>query len=531
MRLVAATALAITVAGCGAFDSALPEDAEDGFVVDDGKADDFYSLQAKEFIVSGTGRVVAEEGATEARVRKLIGFEHTAITWFLNQYLVDKEKEGEAADANADYGGFSAMVKNGDFKDFEIVQRNATTWDFKFEQTIAGKKNLLSKLPLDSHGNFTVEIGKPTNYEMEHDSEWYRKDPWNAWDPSKVTAAQKETLTLSIRPDTTSSDGWWDYARLFEDGKLTIDVHFGYDYNPEKAHLADSRAFYSWLVDKGFKSPVSSYDKYSRTSGPLTRTLDADGKQVKVEVRFFYPRPGTSTDPDTDAGGKLMESDMFSSLATKDVILYSGHSGPLYGFALANWDKTDEGDVDDTELAVTKLWQGHYQIVLAEACNTYMLGPTLMNNPYKQGKDIDVITTTSFSVSYSPVEDFLGRLLELDSQGRHRPRTMAQTLEDLDLYSADEPSHTMYGVHGIDDDPKLHPYANPENLCHTCSSNAACGGVGNACVTVGTSGKRCVAACTADAGCPTGYQCKKVASASTSTIYGSYCVPATRSCN
>jgi hypothetical protein len=134
------------------------------------------------------------------------------------------------------------------------------------------------------------------------------------------------------------------------------------------------------------------------------------------------------------------------------------------------------------------------------------------------------------SVSYSPVEDFIGRLLELDTQGRHRPRTMGQTLEDLDLYSADEASHSMYGIHGIDDDPKLHPYANPENLCKSCSSNTACGGVGNACVSVGTSGRRCVAACTSDSGCPTGYACKKVASSSTSTIYGSYCVPASRSC-
>ena len=57
------------------------------------------------------------------------------------------------------------------------------------------------------------------------------------------------------------------------------------------------------------------------------------------------------------------------------------------------------------------------------------------------------------------------------------------------------------------------------------------GGVGNACVTVGDSGRRCVAACTDDSGCPTGYACKPVASASTSTIYGSYCVPQARTCN
>jgi hypothetical protein len=523
MALVGATA-------CSSFDDALPEDAEDGTVVEDDKADNFYSLKAKEFIVSGVGRITVEEGATDARVRKAIALEHTAITWFLNQYLVDKET-GAHGDANASYGGFSAMVKEGSYEDFKVTQRNATTYDFEFTQTIAGAKTLMRDLPLNARSEFTIEIGKPTLEEMQRDAEWYRKAPWNAWDPANVAADKKESLTLTIKEDTKSSDGWWDYARLFEDGKLTIDAHFGYDYNPEAAHLTDPKMLYSWLLARGFRSPVSSFDKLTRTSGPLTKTLDADGRSVKVEIRIFYPKPGSAADPNTDAGGKVLEKDMFSSLATRDVIVYSGHSGPLYGFALANWDKTDEGDVDDVELAATPLWSGHYQIVFAEGCNTYMLGSTLMKNPSKAGKDVDVITTTSFSVSYSPVQDFVGRLLELDSQGRHRPRTMSQTLADLDTYSVGEDSPTMYGIHGIDDNPKLHPYANPENSCKSCSSNSACGGVGNACVSVGTSGRRCVAACTSDSGCQTGYQCKQVASSSTSTIYGSYCVPQTRSCN
>jgi len=524
---LATAALIATAAACAGQDS--DEDAEDGFVVEDGKADNYLSNKAKEFIVTGTARVTVEEGQGEARAKKLVMLKHVATTWFLNQYLVDKET-GEHGDPNADYGGFAAMVKNGAYTDLALKPINGTTWEFKFEQVIAGKKNLISKLPLDSHGAFTIEVGKPTNSEMEHDAEWYRKAPWDNWDPANVAAAKKETLTLTVRPETVSTDGWWDYARLFADGKLTIDAHFGYDYNPEKAHLVDSKAFYTWLTGRGFRSPVSSFDKLTRTSGPLTKTIDANGKSVKVEVRIFYPRPGTVTDPDSDAGGKQMERDMFSSLSDRDVVVYSGHSGSLYGFALANWDKTDEGDVDDTELAVAQLWKDHYQIVFAEGCNTYMLGNTLLQNPNKQGKNIDVITTTSFSVSYSPVEDFLGRLLEQDSQGRLRPRTMTQTIEDLDLYSVGEPSPTMYGIHGIDDNPKLHPFANPENACKKCSSNAACGGVGNSCVSVGTSGRRCVAACTDDSGCGVGYKCKPVASASTSTIYGNYCVPATRSC-
>jgi hypothetical protein len=527
---ITATTLAMILAACSAGSDDLAEDSEDGFVVEDGKADDFLSLRAREFVVSGTGRVVVPEGASEARVKKAIALEHTAITWFLNAYLIDKEAEGAHADANASYGGFSAMVKDGAFTDLQITQRNATTYDFKFEQVVAGKRELMSKLPLNARNEFTIEIGLPTLAEMEGDSEWYRKAPWDGWNPAAVPASKKTTMTLGIRQETKSSDGWWDYKRLMEDGTLSIDVHYGYDYHAQ-GHLTDSKAFYGWLTEHGFRSPTSSYDTYTRTSGPLTRKLDADGRSVKVEVRLFYGRPGTNVDPDTDAGGILLEKDMFASLKSRDVIVYAGHSGPLYGFAMANWDKTDEGDVDDSELAVAEMPADRYQIVMAEACNTYMLGHAFMTNPNKAGKNIDVITSTNMSVSYSPVEDFLARLLEVDTQGRHRPRTMSATIADLDLYTYGEVQPTMYGIHGIDDNPKVHPYANLEKSCSRCSSNAECGGVGNACVTVGDSGRRCVAACTDDSGCGDGYACKQVASASTSTIYGSYCVPKARTCD
>lgn len=526
----AATALAACLVACAPGGETPAEDAEDGFVVDDGKVDDFLSLRAREFVVSGTSRVVVEEGASKARVNKAIALQHTAITWFLNQYLIDKEGGGEHPDPNAEFGGFSAMVKSGAYETLQITQRNATTYDFTFTQVVAGKRELMDNLPLDARDQFTVEIGTPPIREMEADAEWYRKAPWDAWDPAAVPASQKTALTLTIRPETRSHDAWWDYQRLIEDGVLSIDVHYGYDYHAQ-AHLTDSRAFYGWLLARGFRSPVTSFDRYTRRSGPLTRRLDADGKDVVVQVRLYYGRPGTDTDPATDAGGIQLEHDMLASLAARDVIVYAGHSGPLYGFALADWDKTAEGDLDDSELAGAELARDRYQIVFAEACNTYMLGNTLLQNPSKQGKDLDVITTTNMSVSYSPVEDFLGRLLELDTTGRHRPRTVTATIADLDLYTYGDTQPTMYGVHGIDDNPALHPYADPERSCQRCSSNSACGGVGNACVTIGDSGRRCVAACTDDRGCPSGYRCKPVASASTSTIYGSYCVPATRSCD
>ena len=90
--------------------------------------------------------------------------------------------------------------------------------------------------------------------------------------------------------------------------------------------------------------------------------------------------------------------------------------------------------------------------------------------------------------------------------------------------------HTMYGVHGIDDNPQLHPYAEPDLLCESCGSNADCGGPGNMCVSIPDEGRHCAAACTTDAGCPDGYRCRKVASSSSQTIFGSMCVPDDLSC-
>jgi hypothetical protein len=519
----------LVAASCSAATPAT-EEVEDGVAVESGKEDNFLSLSAKEFVLEGRSSVSVAAGASDREVRKIISLKHIALAWFLNQYFVDKDEE----DANHAYGGFGAMVKTGSYEDLDIQKEDDTTYSFKFSQLIAGRVDLMKKLPLDSRGRLTVEIGKPSNDEMaqlETNNEWYRNAPWDAWDPSKVDAAKKETLTLTVHAETASTDAWWDYKRLLDDGTLDIDVYFGWDYH-SNFHLKHSRAFYDWLVgEKGFKSPVSSFDSYTRKSGPLVRTIDANGKKVTVAIRIIYGKPGTDTDPDTDAGGKVLEDEMRDSVKKRDVIVFSGHSGPFYGFALANWRKTDQGDFDDSDMLVADM-ATKYQIVLAEACDTYMIGEAFKDNPNKNGKNIDIITTTSFSNAATPetVETFITKLVELDSSGRHRPRTLKSLLEDLDDEAGSSGFKTMYGIHGIDDDPKLHPYANVAAACRSCSANADCGGPGNACITVGHSGKRCAAACTDDSGCSSGYSCRKVASASTRTIYASMCVPTDHVC-
>lgn len=524
-----AAAASFLVAGCD--DGLATDDPEDSVFVDDGKADDFFSLSAYEYLLEGKSTVVldaamASRPAVERleAARRLVGLKQIAIAWFVTQYLVDKEHE----DPNADFGGFGGMAKAGAYEDLGIRERaDKVTFDFTFRQIAAGGRNLMTRLPTRTAGGKTVfdlEIGRPSNAEMERletNAEWYRDAPWDGWNPAAVPAAQKELITFSIAREKASTDGFFDLARLTADGKLDMDVYFGWDYH-SAYHLKHSKLFFTWLKQQGFTAPASSWDRLTHTSGAFTRTVKADGRTIAVEVRVFFGKPGTATDPDTDAGGRVLEDLARDSLARRDVIIYSGHSGPFYGFALANWKKTDEGDLDDADIRVAPMPADRYQIVLAEGCDTYQIGTAFKENPAKAGKNVDVITTTSFSDASSPaaVESFIAALLARDSLGRLRPQPVSGLLTRLD--SASYGFTSMYGMHGIDDNPKLVPWAQPANFGKACSVNSDCGGPGNLCVGSG-SAKKCTAACAGDGGCGTGYTCKAVASASSSTIYGRAC--------
>lgn len=534
---------AALLAGCAAEDLGTEpagtdptlESVEDAFVVADGKADDFLSVSAREFIVEGTDTVTLEpELATAtaarklARAHELIGLRQTANAWFLNQYLVDKESE----EANAQYGGFGAMAKAGSYEELDVRAVDARTYSFRFTQLLAGRSNLMTLLPVrtaaDGTKSFALTVGLPSNADLarlETNSEWYRDAPWSEWNPSTVPAAQKRDLTLTLRPEVASQDAWLDFNRMLADGVLDIDVHFGWDYH-SAYHVSHARAMFSWLKTKGFTAPVASFDLLNRTSGPFTRSLNANGRTVRVEVRLFYGKTGSDTDPDTDAGGRVLEDDMRGSLRTRDVIVYSGHSGPFYGFALANWRRTSEGDLDDADMTSVEMPADRYQVVVAEGCDTYMIGAAFGRNPNKTAlHNLDVLTTTSFSNASTPasVQSLITHLIERDSNGRHRPRTIKTLLANLDANSAGG-FHTMYGMHGIDDDPRLHPYAALDMIGQACGANADCGGLGNLCVRrAARQPKLCTAACTDDSGCPTGYACKAVASGT--TIYGNACIP------
>ncbi|HEY5920323.1 MAG TPA: hypothetical protein VIV11_01575 [Kofleriaceae bacterium] len=528
--LFAATALTAGLLGCTGGETGDPEDS---MFVDDSKADDFFSTAAAEYILEGKSTVTLDAsmaGATAAAklaaAKQLVAYKQIGIAWFLTQYLVSKEHDA----SNASFGGFSGIAKAGAYQDLGITARaDGLTYDFTFRQLAAAGKNLMTQLPIRTVAGkptFDLEIGKPTNAELaqlETNNEWYRSAPWSGWNPATVSADKKEPMQFAISRERASSDGFFDLARLTADGKLDIDIYFGWDYHSEY-HLKHSRSFFTWLKDEGFTAPVASWADMTKDTGAFKRTVKADGRSVTVEVRLYFGKPGTATDPDTDAGGKVLEDLARASLATRDVVVYSGHSGPFYGFALANWKKTSEGDLDDSEMRTIPMPADRYQVVLAEGCDTYQIGEAFKENPAKAGKNVDVITTMSFSNASSPatVQNFMSALLARDSAGKLRPQPISSLLTRLDGESWG--FQPMYGYHGIDDNPKLVPFAKTANFGKTCSANADCGGPGNLCVTSTAGGKKCTAACASDPGCGTGYACRSVASTSSSTIYGKACM-------
>ncbi len=512
---------------------------EESTIVPHGKEDNFFSKSAREYLVEGRTEVVLDEKDADlspakrlAKAKRLIPLKQIALAWFLHSYIAPKDKK----DNNAGYGGFNALTRNGSFEDLRIIElSDQRTFRFTFRQQIGGPLDLLDHLPVsvqaDGEMHFDLAVGKIDNKTMgqlEYNDEWYREEPWKHFNPTKVSPDMLETLQLTIEPQPRSSDAWPDYKRLFADGAVSIGIHFGWDYNYGD-HLKDSRRVFFYLKKAGFTTPVIDYDSLQRDSGPFTRTISANGKPVQVEVSLFWGKPGTATDPDTDKGGKQLEKDMFSSFAQREVIMFSGHSGPFYGFSLANWKKTDEGDLDDSKIPGMDMLES-YQVVMAEGCETYAVGQAFWDNPAKTDRDnLDIITTTTYSTAYDalPVKDFLEAVVGTDDKGNHVPVSYGQLLGNLDYYTY-EPA--MYGVHGIDDNPHLHPWADPEWFCEPCSSDWDCGDAwGNYCVNVGTDGRFCTAECTADDGCPSGYTCAAVRKGQ--SITGRACVPSDYSCD
>lgn len=543
--LVCGVAGVLALSACGQ-EGAQPSGEGQGVaeLVRPGKADNYFSTVGQEYTVTGQTFALAEPGCLEdeaqskdACARQAAGLKNFEIAWILNQYVIDKHDS-----ANENWGGFTAMTRP---ESFEALDAGSIDGDGRFGYTftseLSGPLDLLEEMPVkdceDGQGLcFTLEVpvlDHSTLASLETGREWYRKAPFSDYDPATYTG-EKESLTLRIEPFPRSSDAFLEYGKLFSpqqlakaEGKLRIGVFVGWDYYDARYDLQTAREVYRWLtLDQGFQSPVDSYEDYGIDADELRKTIKVNGQEVQVEVKLVHPGQG---DPASPAFAGQMKEAMIKAFGQRQIIIYEGHAGPLYGFALANWRQTEAGELDDSELPGMDVPQGFYQVVLASGCDTYMVADSLYQLPEKQGRvDLDVITTSSFSNAAGrgrSAKALMRAVVNQEDGGSLRPQTYGALLRELNYELFMTP---IYGVHGIDDNPRANPFADASVLCQPCTAQEQCGGQGNACLQVEPGVSVCGVSCKTDEDCPQDFGCFQIAQGD--TIYDAQCAPKTLSC-
>jgi hypothetical protein len=516
-----------------------------GTIVPPGKADNYFSTNAQEYTVTGTTLASIDPScltrhAGKPDAQKLCSLEsitlkNFSIAWFLNQYVIAKHDA-----ANQDWGGFTAMTRPESYEALEISEPDQDgKFSYRFTSELSGPLDLLKQIPTQACGEdkcFSLDVPvlpNSTLSQLTTGSEWYRKAPFNAYDPGTYTG-DKETLALTIKPYPRSNDAYLEYAKLFSPdqlakagGALRIGIFVGWDYNDGRFDLQTAKELYRWLTqDKGFKSPVGSYEELKVDSGEFTKTIKVNGKDVAVAVLLVHPGQG---DPAKEAFAGQMKASMIKAFGERQIMIYEGHAGPLYGFSMSDWNQTVTGELDDTELPGLSIPENFYQLVLASGCDTYMVADSLYENPVKQGRvDLDVITTTSFSNAAGKGRTskvLLDAVINQDAAGQLKPKMFGEILRNL---NAEYWMTPLYGVHGIDDNSRVNPFADFSKLCEPCAAASECGGFDSQCVDYGGGSKHCATKCETNNDCPTGYNCFDIRFSDTITTKA--CAPTTLSC-
>ena len=114
--------------------------------------------------------------------------------------------------------------------------------------------------------------------------------------------------------------------------------------------------------------------------------------------------------------------------------------------------------------------------------------------------------------------------LTTETNGRFsasRISDLASQLDDAQGYSFD----TMFGVHGIDANPKVNPLSDKSKLCKSCTNDGECGADGNRCSQISGAQRVCTIGCVDDSACGAGYACKSLRN-----VNEKQCVPTSGAC-
>ena len=314
--------------------------------------------------------------------------------------------------------------------------------------------------------------------------------------------AGPEPLQVFLTPVERSRNAYPKYLELFEDG-LDIGVHVGGDHHDPPMDISHARSIYTDLVASGFRSPVARFEDLAIDSPPFTKKIRVRGQQVDVRVRMYHVDMTTpdARQPLVDAFRRSMKDD--------DVVVYDGHAGRQLDYSGVVFAyKPGRVALAASEFPNVETTQKQ-QVYLFNGCETYTgYADKLYENPNRTTENTDVITTVNYSAiqrQANQVIAFLHAFFD-ERSGQWIPRSWDSVLEKMNAAGERSWVH-VYGVHGLDDNPRSSPLADESRVGQSCRVDADCGAPDSRCIQVSGTRRVCGMACADTSGCPEGTRC------------------------
>jgi hypothetical protein len=425
-----------------------------------------FEVPANVLALSGA----AKDAALLAHAQGLRNTVTTAITAELDKRWPE--------DARTTSAGVAIEFRQASATTADLKAADATHMSMVVSAEFSGEKALLQKLPMKTENGASF---LPISADL---------------------GAGATELHVSVTPIERSLNAYPKYLDMFADG-LDIAVHVGGDHDDPPQDIDHARSVYDDLLTSGFKSPVTRFEDLKIDSGPLTSKIRVKGADVAVRVRIVHVDMST---PDTR---NVLIDAYKSSVKNADVVIYDGHAGRQldYSGVVVAYKPTrvalpasEFKNIDATS---------KQQVYLFNGCETYTgYADKLYENPKKNTTNTDVITTGNFSAiqpKANQVISFIHSFIDQKS-GVWIPRSWDSVLARMNAVGERSWVH-VYGVHGLDDNPKVSPLADTSKVGAACTKDADCAGADSKCLSVSSTKKACGVACADTAGCPSGTKC------------------------
>ncbi len=324
-----------------------------------------------------------------------------------------------------------------------------------------------------------------------------------------LTLGDQSTVELVFTADDRTDDSYPQYNDIFADGRLDIGILVGGDHYTPRNDVNEATAIYNELVALGLTPPVERFADLSLESSTFTGSFVVNVSQpearerVEVNVRLVYADLGTAE--------QLVDA-YKAMAAADDIVVYRGHAGTslTYSGVVVQYQPARVA-IAASEFRNLEL-PDKYQVFVFDGCETYTgYADQLYAHESKDETNADVITSVNFGSGLGGADTVLALLRGVFSK---RDNTWLPLSWDGLLTKINDSTSgrwtPIYGVHGLDDNPRLSPLADFDSIGRDCEQKSDCPGVDNLCVQRTGGGSRCAAACTASSACPEGTECRQV---------------------